>query len=174
MSIELETERLLLRQWKQSDFETYAAYYENAETAHYVGGVMDRQKAWRHMASLAGHWALKGYGIWAVEEKASTKLVGAIGLWQPEGWPELEVGYWLVAEAQGKGYAKEAVLKAREFAYGELGAKTLVSYIDPSNEASKYVATSVGAKNDGIIELLQFGPHCVYRHPSPEDLASPK
>ena len=67
--IEQETQRLLLRQWKADDFETFAGYYANEQTAKYVGGVSDRDQSWRRMASLIGHWALKGYGYWAVEEK---------------------------------------------------------------------------------------------------------
>lgn len=166
--VELETERLLLRQWTQTDFDVYAAYYENEETARFVGGQMTRDRAWRHMAAIVGHWVLKGFGLWAVEEKSSGKLVGCIGLWEPEGWPELEVGYWLVKEAHGKGYATEAAIKARDHAYEVLGAKTLVSYIDPDNEPSKRVAEKMGATLEEVVELLDLGPHCIYRHPPPQ------
>ena len=103
--------------------------------------------------------------FWAVEEKISGDFIGAIGLWEPEGWPELEVGYWLVESVHGKGYATEAAIKARDHAYNHLGAKTLVSYIDPDNEPSKAVAIRMGAKLESSIELLDLGPHCVYRHP---------
>lgn len=163
--IEIQTERLLLRGWRQSDFEIYAAYYSDEETARFVGGQMTRDKAWRHMAAIVGHWELKGFGIWAVEEKSSSDLVGCIGLWEPEGWPELELGYWLVGSAHGKGYATEAGLRARTFAYKELGAATLVSYIDPKNVPSMRVAERMGATNEKTIELLDLGPHCVFRHP---------
>ncbi len=165
--MEIETERLLLRYLRQDDFEIYADYYANPETARFVGGQKDRASAWRHMAAVAGHWLLKGFGQWAVEEKSSGKMMGLIGLWEPEGWPELEVGYWLVNAAHGKGYATEATERARKYAYEELGATTLVSYIDPANEPSKRVAERVGARLDETIELLDLGPHCVYRHPSP-------
>lgn len=163
--VELHTPRLLLRQPRGSDFETYAAYYADEETARYVGGQMTRDKAWRHFAALVGHWTLKGFGIWAVEEKSSREFAGCIGLWEPEGWPELEVGYWLVPEMQGKGYATEAALAARRYAWQSLGAETLVSYIDPDNIPSQKVAERMGAKMEEIIELLDLGPHCVFRHP---------
>lgn len=168
--MELETDRLRLRLWRQEDFEIYAAYYAREETARFVGGVMARDKAWRHMAALAGHWTLKGFGVWAVEEKASGDFIGAAGLWEPEGWPELEVGYWLVNMAHGKGYATEAASSARHHAYSRLGATTLVSYIDPSNTPSRKVAERLGAREEGVIDLLDLGLHCVYRHPSPEAL----
>lgn len=168
--VNIETGRLLLRQLRQSDFDIYAKYYSDEATAKYVGGQMLRPQAWRHMAAIVGHWALKGFGIWAVEEKSSGHFVGCIGLWQPEGWPELEVGYWLTEEAQGKGYGSEAALRARDFAYQELGATTLVSYIHPDNIPSIRLAERMGATFDKTIELLDFGPHRVYRHPNPEEL----
>lgn len=164
---EIETERLRLRQWRSSDFEPYANYYANLDTAQFVGGQMTRDRAWRHFAAVVGHWLLKGFGQWAVEERQSRSFIGCIGLWEPEGWPELEVGYWLAPEAHGKGYATEAALRARRVAFEELGASTLVSYIDPRNEPSKRVAERMGAWHDSTIELLDLGPHCVYRHPSP-------
>ena len=162
---ELQTDRLILRAPIPEDFDAYAEYYAHEETARYVGGRMSREKAWRHFAALLGHWSLKGFGIWAVEEKPSGKFAGCIGLWEPEGWPELEVGYWLHPNAQGKGYATEAATAARAFAYQVLHATTLVSYIHPENTPSMHVAQRMGAVNEGAIELLDLGPHCVFRHP---------
>ena len=163
--INQETDRLLLRQWQESDFEQYAAYYGDDELARYVGGVSSRADAWRRMASLIGHWTLRGYGHWAVEEKETGRFVGGVGLWFPEGWPELELGYWLTRDMQGKGYATEAAIKSRTCAYEVVGAKTLVSYIHPDNEPSKRVAERLGAQFEKIIELLDHGLHCVYRYP---------
>ncbi len=164
----VQTARLLLRPWKNEDFEGYAAYYADEETARFVGGRSSREAAWRRMASLIGHWALRGFGYWAVEERGTGRFVGCAGLWHSDGWPELELGYWLVPAMQGKGYATEAAGRARDWAFAELGAETLVSYIDPSNEASKHVAERLGARYESTIELLDFGPHCVYRYPRPE------
>lgn len=165
--VELETQRLLLRQWKAQDFESYAAQYADEEAARFIGGSCNREQAWRRMATVVGHWTLRGYGIWAVEEKHTGQFVGGVGLWFPEGWPELEVGYWLVHAMQGKGYATEAALKARQYAYDVLGADTLVSYIHPDNEPSKRVAERLGARYESEIVLLDYGRHCVYRHTKP-------
>jgi RimJ/RimL family protein N-acetyltransferase len=162
---ELITDRLLLRRLQEKDFEPFAEYYGDEETARYVGGRCDRQAAWRRMASMIGHWELRGYGYWAVEELETGRFAGCVGLWFPEGWPELELGYWLMRDMQGKGYATEAALKSREYAFEVVGAETLVSYIHPDNEASKHVAGRLGARLEKTIELLDYGPHCVYRHP---------
>lgn len=169
--MELETDRLHMRQLREDHFDAFAAYLADEETARFVGGVKSRDEAWRAMAAILGHWTLKGFGLWAVEEKSSGNFVGCIGLWKPEGWPELEVGYWLTLAGQGKGYATEAATTARDYAYGTLGAKTLVSYIDPDNGPSKRVVERMGAWHDETIELLSHGPHCVYRHPSPDQLS---
>lgn len=171
--VELETERLLLRQWCQEDFEVYAAYYADPELARFIGGACDRPTAWRRLAAEVGHWTLRGFGFWAVEELDSGSLVGCVGLWRPEGWPELELGYWLLPAGQGYGYATEAGLRAREYAYDVLGKRTLVSYIHPDNEPSKRVAERLGARHEATIELLSFGPHCVYRHPAPAAATTP-
>ncbi len=162
--MELTTERLVLRQWSEKYFNKYAEIYADEKLARYIGGKMDRPCAWLRMAAEAGHWTLRGFGTWAVEEKGTQKFVGSTGLWYPEGWPNLELGYWLVPEMYGKGYATEAGMKSRQYAFNELGAKTLVSYIDPTNEPSKRVAERLGAKYEETIELLNLGPHCVYRY----------
>lgn len=167
--VEIESARLLMRQWREEDFEAYAGFYADEETARFVGGVKPRHEAWRHMAMQIGHWVLRGFGVWAVEEKEGGVFVGAAGLWRPEGWPELEVGYWLLPSAWGKGFATEAARRARRYAYEELGATTLVSYIHPKNGTSKKVAERLGARPEEVIELLTYGPVCVYRHPPPAE-----
>ena len=164
MHPEIESERLLFRHWKESDFETYAAYYADPELARFVGGTKTREESWRKMASMLGHWQLRGFGYWAVAEKEGGDLVGCVGIWRSDGWPETEVGYWLLREKQGKGYATEAVRRCRDFAFREVQVPSLVSYIDPANEPSKKVAERVGAVYEKTIDLLDFGPHCVYRH----------
>lgn len=173
---ELETERLLLRQWEARDFEPFAEYYSTVETARFVGGVASRDQTWRRMASQLGHWVLLGFGYWAVEEKATGTLAGSVGLWRSPGWPELELGYWLVPAVQGKGYATEAGAAARDFAWQVVGTDSLVSYIAPENEPSKRVAERLGARFEKVIELLDHGPHCVYRYPAPgaEEDRSPR
>jgi len=163
----VRTKRLLLRQWANDDFESFATYYADEEMARFVGGKSDREAAWRRMASLIGHWALRGYGYWAVEECDTGRFVGCVGLWFSDGWPELELGYWLTRDMQGKGYATEAARRARDYAFGVVGSETLVSYIHPDNAPSKRVAEALGARCETVMELLNYGPHCVYRYPKP-------
>ena len=105
------------------------------------------------MAGQAGHWVLRGYGAWALEEKASGRWVGYSGLWNPHGWLEPEVMWGLSPGDRGRGYATEAARRARDYAYRQLGWTTLVSCIAPDNAASQRVAQRLGATLERSIEL---------------------
>lgn len=161
---ELETERLRLRQWQSKDASSVIKFYKDPQNSKFVGGPRDDDQAWRGLALLVGHWQLKGFGYWAVEEKHSIDFVGCVGLWQSPGWPELELGYWILEQYFGKGYAKEACVACIEFACQELDAESLVSYIDAENLPSIRLAESLGAHYEKTIELATHGPHGVYRH----------
>lgn len=126
---------------------------------------MSRPMSWRYFAGVIGHWALRGFGFWAVEEKDSKRLIGGVGLWYPEGWPEPELAYWLMPQAQGKGYATEAGLKVIEVAFDVMRLETLVSYMNPENNASIRVAERLGGTYEGTIDFLERGAHRVYRYP---------
>jgi RimJ/RimL family protein N-acetyltransferase len=158
------TERLILRQWRQSDFEPFARFHANPESSRYVGGPMSRPMSWRYFAGVIGHWTLRGFGFWAVEETDSEQLIGGVGVWYPEGWPEPELAYWLIPEAHGKGYATEAGLKSTAIAFEVMSLQTLVSYINPENDASIRVAERLGGAYDGTIEFPDRGTHLVYRY----------
>ena len=162
--IGLETERLIFRQWQNADYKAFAQFYKEEANARFVGGVKKPEEAWRLMATYMGHYELRGYSYLAVTEKTSKNLIGTVGLWNSEPWPEPELGYWLLPIAQGKGYGVEAGLAVKNYALETLKFATLVSYIDPVNEPSKKLALRLGAHYDQTIELLDFGPHEVYRY----------
>ncbi len=162
--IGLETERLIFRQWKNSDYQILAKFYSIEENARYVGGIKTPEESWRLMATYVGHHKLNGYSYLAVDEKDSRTLIGTVGLWNSHPWPEPELGYWLLPEAQGKGFGMEAGFAVKNFALDTLKLSSLVSYIDPSNKSSKKLAVRLGAKFDSTIELLNFGHHEVYRY----------
>jgi RimJ/RimL family protein N-acetyltransferase len=151
----LTTDRLRLRQFGAADVEPYARICSDPETMRHIGDgrVLDLVDAWRAVALMLGHWQLRGYGIWAVEERATGELVGRIGLHRPEGWPALEVGWLLARPRWGRGYATEGAAAAVGYAWRELGAGHLVSLIDPANERSIRVAERLGESPEGEVHL---------------------
>ena len=79
----LETERLVMRGFRDGDQEQWAAIRADDEVMRSLGrdGGIAADEAWREMAMLAGHWALKGFGHWALEERASGALTGRRSRW---------------------------------------------------------------------------------------------
>ncbi len=153
--VQLETERLLLRMWRESDFEPYAKMCADPEVMRYLGGnIFDRAQAWRHMAFLVGHWHLLGYGNWAVEEKTTGDFAGRIGFTNPEGWPAFEIGWTLGRQFWGKGYATEGGRRALKYAFEEFDKDHVISLIHPDNHRSIRVAERLGEKLEGETELL--------------------
>jgi RimJ/RimL family protein N-acetyltransferase len=155
--IQLETPRLILRQWRVNDFEPYAAICADADVMRYLGGgkALSRGEAWRHMAFMVGHWQLLGYGHFAVEEKETGTFVGRIGFLNPEGWPGFEIGWTLGRAAWGKGYATEGARRALEYAFDELDKDHVISLIHPQNTASIRVAERLGEKPEGTTEIME-------------------
>jgi len=159
----LETERLILRRWREDDFEAYATLCADPEVMRYLGGkAFDRTEAWRHLAMMIGHWQLRGYGLWAVEEKATGQFAGRIGFLNPEGWPGFELGWTLKREFWGKGYATEGARRALEYAFKELDKQHVISLIHPENLSSIRVAERLGEMLEGTatimgIDVLVYG-----------------
>jgi RimJ/RimL family protein N-acetyltransferase len=156
MEVILETERLRLRAFRNSDLDAYAAMCADAEVMRYLGtGVtLNRMDAWRSMAAMLGHWRLLGYGMFAVETKAAGEFLGRVGFLDPPGWPGFELGWVLAREHWGRGYALEAARAARDYAFGRLGREKLISLIRPDNARSIRVADKLGETLAGEVELL--------------------
>jgi RimJ/RimL family protein N-acetyltransferase len=163
----LETERLLLRPYRNEDFEPMAAFFADPVSSFY-GGPCARDEAWRKFAVYSGHWLLRGYGPWAVEEKATGTYVGTCGLWFPEGWIAPEITWALVPGNYGRGFATEAARGALNAAYTRFGWTTAVSVIAVANPASIAVAERLGAVREETIEY-RYGPAYVYRHRGPTE-----
>ena len=101
----METARLVLREWRPDDVDPHATMAADPEVMRFIGGPLSREQSWRRVAGHAGHWTLRGYGNWAVERRADGAFLGRAGLWNPEGWPGLEVGWTLARHAWGASYA---------------------------------------------------------------------
>jgi RimJ/RimL family protein N-acetyltransferase len=144
----LETERLLLRLPSADDAQPMLEIHEDPETLKRVvvtaplGGIT---VAWRNVAMMVGHWQLRGYGQWVVEEKQTGLVVGRVGLWHPEGWPGLELGWIIRRSHWGRGLATEAARAALTWTWAHVQTDRVISLIDPGSRASIRVAEKIGA-----------------------------
>lgn len=145
----LETARLILRPPSAGDLDGFAAFGADPEAVRFLGGPQPRPVAWRTLVGLAGSWALHGFGMFSVIEKASGRWIGRLGPWRPEGWPGTEIGWGLLPAAQGRGYAREGAIAATDWAIDHLGWSDIIHTIDPDNAASIALARRLGADSRG-------------------------
>jgi RimJ/RimL family protein N-acetyltransferase len=153
----LETERLRLRGWRLADYEPLCELMADADSGRFITAYskpLDRIASWYHMMTLAGMWAVQGYGLFVVEEKASLRFTGRVGPWCPEGWPGFEVGWAIHPAFRGKGYAIEAARAAIDWSRKALGVGDIVHAIAADNPASQGVARRLGAVKGERIELF--------------------
>lgn len=160
----IETDRLVLRGFEERDLDALAELWADEDVTRFLGGKKSRSDTWRAMASILGHWFLRGFGFFCVEERSSGQSIGYCGPWRPEGWPENEIGYGFSKAAQGKGYATEATKTSLQFAYQTLGWSSAISLIDPQNAASQNVAQKLGATLDQTgVDVTDFTAD-IWRH----------
>jgi len=162
----LHSARLTLRAFRADDLDAYAAMLAEPSVARFLGNGQprDRVASWEAMARALGHWALRGFGLFAVEHAG--RLIGHAGLLEPPGWPRIELAYAIAPAAQGRGFATEAAALARDWAAASLGLDRLVSFIRPANAASIAVARRLGATRGADTVLLGIDAQ-VWQHPAP-------
>jgi [ribosomal protein S5]-alanine N-acetyltransferase len=143
---ELHTPRLRLRLFEPADWDVYAAICADADVMRYIGEgtVQTREQAWQSMAAFLGHWHLLGYGMWAVQHRASGRLLGRVGYLNRPGWPGFELGWLLGREHWGQGFAREAAAAALAHAFDVLHKPRVISLIRPGNARSIALAEALG------------------------------
>jgi len=165
----LVTERLILRPLEESDLDSYTDMFMQPEVRDSLRlpATYSRVDAWVGMAKWRGQWELRGSGHWAVEERATGKLVGSVGLHRPESpdWPGLEVGWTLRPTCWGKGYATEAGAGSIDYAFEVIGVDEVFSVILPSNVRSQAVARRLGLTliEERLLSSFPESPHGIWR-----------
>ncbi len=163
----IETERLILREWRESDLDNYAELRGDPVASKFIG-VTDRNDAWRSMVYFTGHWTMRGFGCWMIEEKSSGQGIGYCGPYYPMGWPEPEIAWGLNPRFQHKGLATEAATAALTFAYRDLKWTTAISLIADENAPSIALAKRLGAVAESKTHYRDT-PCMVFRHLSPSN-----
>ncbi|NOD36344.1 MULTISPECIES: GNAT family N-acetyltransferase [unclassified Ruegeria] len=160
----IETERLILRAPHLDDLPAMTAFFAT-KRSHMVGGPKDELGSWDSLVKRLGHWALKGFGLWHLTEKSSGAFVGWAGMIDAPGWAEPELGWTLMAEAEGKGLGFEAAQAARDYAARQQGLNGVISYIAHANDRSRALAERLGATLELENAELLGKRAQIWRHP---------
>ncbi|SCK45858.1 Protein N-acetyltransferase, RimJ/RimL family [Variovorax sp. HW608] len=171
--IEFDTERLRLRQWRDSDREAFAALNADPRVMEFFAAPLTRAESDALVDRIAAGIDERGWGLWAVQERESGAFVGFVGLSVPRPdlpcSPCVEVGWRLARAHWGKGYAQEAARGALHVGFERLGLPELVSFTAVPNLRSEAVMQRLRMTADGVFEhpALPEGhplrPHKLYR-----------
>jgi RimJ/RimL family protein N-acetyltransferase len=170
----IETPRLRLRPFTESDLEDIARLNANPQIMQFLGTgqPLDRAQSWRQLALINGHQQLRGYALMAIEERATGRFIGRTGPWFPAGWPMLEVGWVIDPAHQRQGFATEAGRAMVDWCFANLPIDEVCSMILPGNFASTCVAKKLGAKQSGQRNVLGKTAD-VWLHTRPADSIKP-
>lgn len=140
----LTTERLILRPPQGEDFDGFCQLM-STEESRFIGGPQTPEMVWRGVTAITGAWVIEGFSMFSVVERNTGRWIGRIGPWRPRGWPGTEVGWGLLQDAQGRGYATEAAAASINWAFDNLGWDEVVHIIAPDNSPSQEVARRLGS-----------------------------
>ena len=162
----LRTERLLLRHWTDDDREPFAAMNADPVVMEHMQGLMTRERSDDFIDRIEAHWEQYGWGLWAVEAPVA-RFVGYVGLWPAEYLAPgmVEVGWRLMSEHWGQGYATEAARAALRFGFTEADLAEIVSFTVPQNVRSRRVMERIGLVRD---------PSGDFDHPRVDPVAYPE
>jgi RimJ/RimL family protein N-acetyltransferase len=172
---QLRTARLLLRRWRETDQAPFAVLNADPMVAEYFPDRLTRAQSDDLIASIEAGFAARGYGLWALEVRATGEFVGFTGLAVPSFnahfTPAVEVGWRLAPSAWGKGYATEAGLASIAFGFRDVGLDEIVSFTSAANIRSRAVMERIGMTHDPaddfdhpeLEETDLLRPHVLYR-----------
>lgn len=148
MSMRLETERLILREFTLSDLDVFAWLVADPEVMRFsLKGPMNKEQAGEYLQKrILEHYSQYGYGLYPVFLKSDNSFIGFVGLISQniDGESKVELAYRLHPQYWGKGLATEACLAVCEYGFTQLGMHELISIIDPKNARSLEVAKRIG------------------------------
>lgn len=148
---ELHTERLILRRWRDSDLEPWAAMNADPEVRQHLGDLLSREQSDASVARFLAEFDQRGYGWWAVEVRATGEFIGFAGLDEvDDGLPftGVEIGWRLARSAWGHGYATEAARAVVALAFDTLGLDEVLAVTTATNLRSQAVMHRIGMIRD--------------------------
>jgi RimJ/RimL family protein N-acetyltransferase len=160
---ELHSERLRLISPAEESFDA-AARLAGEDAPLFIDAAQEPHAVWWSLATLIGHWQLRGYGMFVLLDRKTDAVMGMAGPWFPAGWPEPEVSYHLTEEARGRGLASEAVQCILDWLFFDQKWQSVASLIEEDNESSIKLAQRLGAKPEHLIEHQMLGKIRIWRH----------
>ena len=144
----LTTERLILRQWRDSDREPFARLNADPVVRQFFPGCLSRDESDAAVSRIQKGIEARGWGFWAVEVKGGAPFIGFVGLSMPGFRPGVEIGWRLAKEHWGHGYASEAAIASLRFGFEQLTLEEIVAFTVPLNERSIGVMKRIGMSRD--------------------------
>jgi len=148
----VETERLLLREWRETDVEAFIEINADPVVMEFFPETYTEERTRRFVERIRSRWIELGYGLWAVERKDTARFIGYVGLWPatfPAHFtPAVEVGWRLAADQWGHGYATEAGRAALGYGFDTVGLDEIVSFTSRVNARSWRVMERLGMRRD--------------------------
>jgi RimJ/RimL family protein N-acetyltransferase len=179
--IEIVTDRLRLRPWRDADLAPFAALNADAEVMAHFPAPLDHAASDATVARIRAHFAEHGFGLWAVEVPGVADFVASVGLLVPRielpfasaQQPTVEIGWRLAREYWGRGYATEAACAVLDVAFGRFGLLEVVSFTVPANRRSRAVMERLGMhrspsddfEHPGLPDGHALRRHVLYRMP---------
>jgi len=154
--MEIETARLMLRQFREDDLDAWSSICSEPEVMRYAsmaGVPLTREQSGKWLHSMQDHWQALGYGMWAVDEKSTGRLIGRVGLQYPPGFPGTEVAWMLGTAYWGRGFAAEGASASIEHGFSLVGLDRLISLIFPENARSIRLAERLGERFESDFHL---------------------
>ena len=149
---ELESARLHLRPWRDTDLPEFAAMCADPQVMRYFPAPLSRLESAALIGRVRGHFAEYGYGVWALERKDTGAFIGFTGLgvvgFNAPFTPAIEIGWRLARDHWGLGYASEAAWTALRCGFDRLGLEEVVSFTAQSNLSSEKVMQAIGMHHD--------------------------
>ncbi|GAA4228286.1 GNAT family N-acetyltransferase [Streptosporangium album] len=150
--IVMETDRLIMRRWQESDREPFAAMNADPEVMEHFPALLTREQSDAMVDRIESAFDEHGYGLWALQVRATGEFIGFTGLaWQrfeAHFTPALEIGWRLTRSAWGHGYASEAARAALDHGFGPAGRDEIVSMTAVANLRSRAVMERLGMTRD--------------------------
>jgi len=147
----------------------YEQFYTDSDASVAYGGPLNLEQSFARLKADLGSWHLLGFGVWIIELKSDNSVIGTCGFWQGKDWP-IELTWWVLPTARGKGIATEASKAALSHAYKEFKWDSVQTYMNDENVAARSLVEKLGGQKFDRQRFVDGLTRDIYRFAEPVDL----